>query len=96
MLARFQTLDRLVRVHLCWRTKNRRIDARLLERLGEICAGVRNSVLLGDCLRRLERSTNHGYTLSAINILDSIQMLFAERASACQYNLHKIPLAFVL
>ncbi len=88
MLAGFQALDGLLRMHLRGRGEDHRIEAGLLEALGKIAGVMRNAEFLRDFPGGFLVATGERDDLDAGNLLDGLQMLDAERALSCQTYFH--------
>src|SRR5262245_43556028 len=94
MLASFETLDRLARMHLRWRCEDHGFNTRLLERLAEIGSPVRNLVLLRDLFRGLGAPARERDDFNAADLFDRVEVLLAKGALAGHHDFHAFPQAF--
>ena len=82
VLAGLETREGLRRVHLGRRGQDHRVEAGLVERLGEIGGGVGNAVFGGGLSRLVGFAPDQGDALDAVNQLDRVEMFEAEGAGA--------------
>ncbi len=87
MLAGLQALDRLRGVHLRRRGEDDRVEAGLLQRLGKLRRRVADAVFGGRLLRLVEFAADQRDHLDAVDQLDRVEMLEAERAGAGERDL---------
>jgi hypothetical protein len=84
VLARFETGDRLLGVHLGRRGEHHRVDLVEREALGEIGRDVVDPVFLRDLTGRVELATDHGDHTHVVDVLHGIEMLDAECSGPCE------------
>ncbi len=90
MLARVHGLDRLVGVHLRRRAQDHRIDIVAGEHLFIVGGGEADAVFLGHGLRRFEPASDQRGHFHAIDVLQSVEVLFTECAAAGECDLHGV------
>jgi len=91
MLACFHALDCLRGVHLRRRAQDDGIEAGLLQRLGQIGAGMADPIFGGDGLGRLQPAPDQAHHLGAFDIAQAVEMLFSEGAGTGECDLHRLP-----
>ena len=87
MLAGLHAGDRLRRMHLGGRAENDGIDLAQDQAVGEVRRDVRNAVFGGDLSGRLEPAPDQRHHLHAVDVLDAVQMLDAERPGTGERDL---------
>ena len=84
MLAGAQAGQRLLGMHLRRGAKDDRIDFWQCQRVGQVRRDMLDAVLIRDLLRLAQIAADQRDDFDAVNVLDAVQVLDAESASAGQ------------
>jgi hypothetical protein len=90
VFAGAHALNRLLRMHLRRRTKNRSVNARLRQRFGKIGGGMGDAVFRGSSARRFNVATDNTDHFDPVNVPDRIEMLLTKRAGTSENNFHGV------